>query len=986
MRDPQTPEQCIVMADNSQSHRLTTGGHIDRSTPLQFEFNGQSYAGYDGDTLASGLLANGVRVVARSFKYHRPRGIFTAGPEEPNALVCVGSGARATPNTRATQVWLQHGLTASSQNHWPSLHWDVHAASARLGPLLAAGFYYKTFMRPRRLWPYYEHAIRKMAGMGTAPTLPDPDHYEKQYHACDDLVIGLGPAGIAAALAASQNTQRRIIALDMDRQPGGSLLFDHSHINGVPCARWMQQSWSELTSRANVTMLLQTTAFGYYDDNLIAAVEQCPASDATGMRERLHWIRAKRVILATGAHERPLVFPGNDRPGVMLAGSARAYLNRYAVAPGKKVAIVTDNDSAYALAHDLANSGVRVMAVIDHRRHPSHGVGVPLRAGHRVIDTRGKFGLTSIRIAPIDGGKAETIECDTLCVSGGWTPAVQLHAQAQGSLRYSTAIGAFVPTDARQAHVSIGAASGAFSTNEALGQGWKAGGGSGPAPHIDAADRFIARAGESQCELPPHRSQRKAFVDVQNDVTVADIALAAREGYDSVEHLKRYTTLGMGTDQGKTSGINGFNLLAKLTQRSAGSLGVTTFRAPYVPVTFNAIAGAHRGKHFAAIRRSALHDAHVAAGAQFIDAGLWHRPRCYPLTGESMQEATNREVRAVRSSVGMVDVSTLGKIDIAGRDSLELLERVYCNRWRSLEIGKARYGLMLREDGIVLDDGTTSRLGPDHYFMTTSTAHASKVMSHLEYCAQVLWPELDVHITSVTEQWCAMAVAGPKSRAVLEQVLGEDLSTASMPHLGVRQLSFQGEQLRLMRLSFSGELAFEVYVPADLGPSIWARLLAAGRPHGITPYGTDALTVLRVEKGHVAGPEIDGRTTAVDLGLGKMCSDQKLYIGRRLLARPALQDPARPTLVGLMPLNPQRPLRSGAQLVEREGSSTVLGHTTSAVYSATFGHYIALALVNAGATRKGSELLALDPLRDDQQQVRVVDPVFFDPSGERMRV
>lgn len=967
----------------SQSHRLHSGGLIDRSHCLRFSFDGVQYQGFAGDTLASALLANGVRVVARSFKYHRPRGIYSCGPEEPSALVTVGTEDYSTPNTRATQVWLEPDLSARSQNRWPSLRWDLGAITGAFSPILGAGFYYKTFMRPRKLWPLYERAIRRIAGMGRSPTRPDPDHYDKQYQHCDCLIVGLGPAGLAAALAASQSGTQRIIVLDADHVAGGSLLFNRASIDDETGTRWVEKSLATLAARPNVKVMLRTTAFGYYDDNLIAAVEDSPTVTGTPIRQRIHWIRAGRVVLATGAHERPVVFPGNDRPGILLAGAARSYLNRFAVAPGRRVAILTNNDSAYPLAQDLIEAGVQIAALIDVREQAA-GLGrVPVRSGYVVTRTWGRSALRGIRIEPTNRTHSgiEDISCDTLCVSGGWSPAIQLHAQAQGAIRFNEVLGAFEPSQARRPYVSVGAAAGSMNTHAALQQGWSAGGGVGRGPQ----GRDREEPGNKPEPVSCPAAQGKAFIDLQNDVTTADIRNAASEGFDSVEHLKRYTTLGMGTDQGKTSNINGLGLLAQIKNQPIASLGVTTFRPPYVPVTLGALAGHHRGNHFAPTRRSALHEAHQQANAVFVDAGLWLRPRCYPQAGESPQQATNREVSTVRCAVGMVDVSTLGKIDLQGRDCLEFLERIYCNRWRSLEVGKARYGLMLREDGIVLDDGTTSRLGPNHYFMTTSTAHAGKVMSHLEHCLQVLWPELDVHAVSVTEQWCAIAIAGPMSRTVVEQALDADLRNEVLPYLGARPIQFADQQARILRVSFSGERAYELYVPARLGPILWQRLLNAGRPFGLVPYGTDALTVLRVEKGHAAGSEIDGRTTPADLGLGKLCSAEKHYIGRRLSERVGLRDPLRPALVGLAPIDTAQTLRAGAQLVDSPGSTHSLGHTTTAVYSATLGHSIALALVSGGVSRKGQELLALDPLHAQSVRVKVVDSIFVDPTGERLR-
>lgn len=967
-----------------QPYRLATRGLVDRSIPLPFTFDRAPMEGFEGDTLASALLANGVRMVSRSFKYHRPRGIFGSGFEEPNALVTVGSDGHLTPNMRATEVWLRAGLTARSQNRWPSLRWDLGAMNGVLGPMLAAGFYYKTFMRPRALWPLYERLIRRMAGMGRAPRLPDPDRYDKQYHHCDYLIVGLGPAGLAAALAASRSPDLRVIALDADRLAGGALLFNRARVDGLEGLDWAARAAVTLSSRPGVRMLLRTVAFGYYDDNLVAAVENRSGLEAENVRERIHWIRADRIILATGSHERPLVYPDNDRPGILLASAARSYLNRYAVAPGRRVAILTNNDSAYPLARDLTEAGVGVAAVIDVRRDVSVASDLPQLSGHTVTATYGKRRLSGIRVAPSEASavSARDIICDALCVSGGWSPAVQLHAQAQGVLRFDDTLGAPVPGPARQGHLSVGAAAGVLSTDAALRQGWNSGGGQSDGPRSDDVDQPTSTEPLAGLSEPVHG---KAFVDLQNDVIASDIHLAAREGFDSVEHLKRYTTLGMGTDQGKTSNLNGAGLLASATGRSVASLGLTTFRPPYVPVTLGALAGHHQGKSFTPIRHSPLHEKHLAAGALFVNVGLWQRPRCYPRDVESLREAVNREVRTVRSAVGMVDITTLGKIDLQGPDCSELLERVYCNRWQSLEVGKLRYGLMLREDGIVLDDGTTSRLGPEHYFMTTSTGHADAVLRHLEYCLQVLWPDLKVHLTSVTEQWCAIAIAGPDSRNALSRALEFELGGESLPHLGVRTIRFAHARAYVLRVSFSGELAYEIYVPSRLGPHLWDRLLAAGTAFGLAPYGTDALTVLRVEKGHVAGPEIDGRTTPADLGMARLRSTRTNYIGRRLGEREALQDSERAALVGVLPLDRSSSLRAGAQLLMSRGGKNSLGHVTSAVHSATLGHSIGLGLLCGGARRKGERLVAYDAFSDECVHVEIVDPVFVDPDGGRLR-
>jgi len=997
----------------TQSHRLSAGGIVDRSRTLRFSFDGAAYEGHPGDTLASALLANGAHLIGRSFKYHRPRGIVTAGADEPNALVQLARGARTEPNTRATQQELYDGLVADSQNRWPSLSFDIGALNDVFSPLFPAGFYYKTFMWPPgpRWWLKYEHAIRRAAGLGRAPREADPDHYQHRFAHCDVLVIGGGPAGLAAARAAAARGAR-VILCDENATFGGSLRGDATLIDGTPAAGWVDARIGELTANGDVTLLPRTTAFGYYDQNLVGLVERVadhlPEPPRFTPRQRLWHVRAGTVVLASGALERGIAYDGNDRPGTMLAGAAQAYVTRYGVKPGTRATIFANNDSGYEAAMRLHEAGIAIAAIADPRPeaalsgdHPqrARAAGVTILPGSAIVRAHGGLRVTGIDLASLAGGATRRIDCDLVCVSGGWNPAVHLYSQSRGKLRYDDALATFVPDASPQSIVAAGAANGKIDLSAVLADGHDAGlataarlGFAARTPLSAPATAAVPTGPLQALWSVPSRHGAKCFVDWQNDVTVADIALAAREGYRSVEHLKRYTTLGMGTDQGKTANIVGLALLAAELGVSIPRVGTTTFRPPYTPVTMGALAGHEVGANVEPTRHSDMHDWHIEHGARMLNAGLWKRPHSYPRPGESEDEAANREAKNVRSNVGAVDVSTLGKIELQGRDVAEFLNRVYINRWDTLGVGRCRYGVMLRDDGMVFDDGTTSRLAESHYLMTTTTLNAVNVMQHLEYLLQVEWPELEVFATSVTEQWAAAALAGPKARQVLSELVSIDVSNAAFPFLAVGEceLVAGGARIpaRLFRMSYSGELAYEIHVPATHGRAMWQAVLAAGEAFGIMPYGTEAMSTLRIEKGHVVvGPEADGRTTADDLGMGKLVSPTKWCIGKPLLARPALTAPERWQLVGLTAIDGTIP--RGGKLVADPGQATpipMLGHISSWCWSPNVDGSIGLALLERGRARHGETLWAVSPLADARVKVRVGPPCFIDPEGERLRV
>ena len=940
--------------------RAENGGRVDRAQPLAFWFDGRRMTGCQGDTLASALLANGVRVVGRSFKYHRPRGIMAAGSEEPNALVTVDrGGGRVTPNLRATQVELYEGLRAVSQNRFPSLAWDFGAVAGAFGPLLSAGFYYKTFMWPRGFWRHvYEPAIRAAAGLGRVPHGADPDRYLHQYAHCDTLVIGAGPAGLAAALAASAHGGR-VMLCDEQAELGGSLLAEAMK------GEWVSQTVAALERRVDVTLLPRTTAFGWYPGNMIGLVERITdhvaVPDPRLPRERLWHVRAKRVVIATGALERPLVFPGNDRPGVMLADAARTYLQRYAVRVGTRVVILTTDDSAYAAGVALREAGASVF-VVDARLEPSghaRASGLPIRQGLYATGTHGRKHVDGVRLS-----NGERLACDAVLMCGGWTPSVHLFSQSRGKLVFDEQREAFLPGGWTESVCSAGACNGTSGFDACVLEGFAAG---------DVGCSKPRSPGAPVGAYPASR-RKSAFVDFQNDVTAKDLQLATREGFRSIEHVKRYTTTGMATDQGKTSNINALAAVSGVLGRSIEDVGHTTFRPPYTPVTFGAFAGASRGDLFDPVRQTPLHAWAVERGAVFENVGTWQRARYFPRGGEDMHQTVARECRAVRDAAGIFDGSTLGKIEVTGPDAGEFLSRMYIHGFNRLVPGRCRYSMMLSEAGYVMDDGVVARLAADRFHVTTTTGGAASVLHHLEDYRQTEFPELRVWLTSTTEQWAVIAVQGPRAQQVIAPLVqGVDLAT--MPHMSMREARICDVPVRLFRVSFTGEVGYEINVPADHGRAVWDAVYAAGETYGITPYGTEAMHVLRAEKGYIiVGQETDGTVIPLDLGIA--AGQKRDFVGKRSLGRADMLRVDRKQLVGL--LAPEV-LEEGAQIA---GDGPSLGHATSSYWSEALRRPIALALVAGGRARIGRMMHV--PMRDRTIAVRVTDPVFYDKAGERL--
>ncbi|WP_447554633.1 sarcosine oxidase subunit alpha [Vreelandella sp. EE22] len=1016
----------------TQTNRIDAGGRVDRSQVLEFTFNGQRYHGLKGDTLASALLANGVDIVNRSFKYSRARGIVAAGAEEPNAVVQLGArDDTQVPNVRATQQALYKGLVARSTNGWPNVQRDVMSWVGRLGGgFMPPGFYYKTFMAPASMWMTYEKYIRKGAGLGRAPTESDPDIYDHMHHHCDVMVVGAGPAGLSAALTAAR-AGARVILCDEQEEMGGSLLDSRETLGGVSATRWVEATVKELAGLDNVTLLPRTTANGYHDHNFVTLHERRTEHLADTAREagfpgqsraRLHRVRATQVVLASGTHERPLVFANNDLPGIMLAGAVSTYIRRYAVVPGKKLVLSTSNDHAYRAALDWKEAGREVVAIVDARANPDGDLvrqardsGIRVITASSVVEARGNQRVTGARVCAIDlerfvvTGKTEDLECDTIASSGGYSPVVHLSSHTGTRPQWNEELLGFVPGEVK-GMISAGGVAGHFALDETLTDGIRAGqkaaqaSGFEDAPAIDAPATRGRRDGVA-CALyqVPHEKSAlrapKQFVDLQNDVTAAGIEVATREGFESIEHVKRYTALGFGTDQGKLGNINGMAIAARCLNRSIPEVGTTVFRPNYTPITFGAIVGRHCNELFDPKRYTAMHEWHLENGAEFEDVGQWKRPWYFPKKRraggnermETMHEAVARECLAVREGVGILDASTLGKIDIQGPDAREFLGRVYTNKWAKLDVGRVRYGLMCKEDGMLMDDGTTSCLGDNHFLMTTTTGGAAGVMEWLELWHQTEWPELQVYFNSVTDHWATMTVTGPDARKLMAEVTDIDLDKEQFKFMDWKEGNVAGVPARVFRISFTGELAYEINVQANYALHVWKKLFEHGEKFDLTPYGTETMHVLRAEKGLIiVGQDTDGSVTPEDLGMQWAIGYDKPFpwIGKRALSRPDTIRGDRKQFVGLKPKDPSVVLEEGAQIVFDSTQNIPMamkGHVTSSYYSPSLGHGFALAVVVEGRERMGQTVYL--PMTDGtMHEAEIVSPVFIDPKGERQHV
>ena len=982
----------------TQSNRLD-GGLINRDRPINFTFDNIPYQGFEGDTLASALLANNVRLMGRSFKYHRPRGPLTAGSEEPNAIVELRDGARKEPNTRATTAELFEGLTAKSQNRWPSLAFDMMAINDRLSSFLAAGFYYKTFMWPAAFWEkLYEPIIRRAAGLGSAALEPDPDTYDKGFLHCDLLITGAGPTGLMAALTAGRAGAQVILA-DEDSLVGGRLNCETITVNDQAGSDWVRAVQAELADMPNVRIMTRTTVIGAFDHGIYGALER--VSDhlpvpANGKPRQILWrIYSKRSLLAAGAIERPIAFEQNDRPGIMLASALRAYANRWAATPAQQIAIFTNNDDGYRSAADLQAKGVTVAAVIDTRPDAQTSAELDVLAGATIVNTSGRRGLTGIQVKLADGS-VRHITCGAVGVSGGWNPNVHLASHQRGRPEWHAEIAAFGPGQTLPQGMSVaGAAAGHLSTYGALKSG------------VEGATAVLADLGKAATapELPQAEDAlvkitpfwhvagaKRAWLDQQNDVTAKDVKLAHQENFVSVEHLKRYTTLGMATDQGKTSNMGGLAIMSELAGKPIPQVGTTIFRPPYTPTAIGAFAGRSRDADFRPVRKTPSHTWAEEQNAVFVQVGMWLRAQWFPRKGEThWRQSVDREVLQTRKSVGICDVTTLGKIDVQGADAATFLNKIYCNPFAKVPVGKVRYGLMLREDGIAMDDGTAARLAEDHFVVTTTTANAVGVYRHMEFVRQCLFPDLDVQLISTTEAWAQYSVAGPNARALLQKVIDpeHDISNEAFPYMACGEVSVGQVRSRLFRISFSGELAYEIAVPTRYGDALIRRLVEAGKEFDAVVYGTEALGVMRIEKGHAAGNELNGTTSALNLGMGRMVNKKKDSIGSTLSERDGMNGPDALKLVGLKPVDPSKPVPAGAHLMTKGSPVDAAhdqGYVTSACYSPNLGHHIALAFLRSGDSRLGEVIRLVSPLTGQDHEVEVVSAHFIDPEGERLRV
>jgi len=988
--------------------RLQNNKNLNETKKIGFIFDGKKYYGHEGDTLASALLSNNVHLLGRSFKYHRPRGIISAGCEEPNGIVQLELNEFTEPNRRATEIVLYEGLIAKSQNRWPSVKYDVGAINDLLAPFFPAGFYYKTFMWPPKFWKTYEHFIRRAAGLGNSPKKNDPHKYEHYHYHCDTLIVGSGVSGLyAAKIAASKNL--KILLVEQEDQTGGAILSSNNYenrINGKSQTEWKHQITDELKKAKNVKIITSTTLFAYMHYNYLLAIQDLQPNkgkDKTNSIRQIVWkIRAKKVILATGSIERPLTFNNNDRPGIMLANSVSKYLNGYGVNLGKEIVIFTNNDSAYQTAIDFHHHNINIAAVVDVRNNIEgdiplrvRNLGIKIYSGSIILNTTGRRKIKTVHIKKINDNNVKVLNCDLLCMSGGWSPTVHLFTQSRGKLKFREQDSCFIPNQAHQNSLSIGSCNGVFDLENILKETYSS---VNFFLNVDEKDRLDGEVFESEIiKIGKQENawlinkekigKSKMFVDFQNDVTAKDIKIALSEGLQSIEHVKRYTTNGMATDQGKTSNVNALGIISELTGQDMSHLGTTTFRLPYTPVTFGAMAGRFVKEFFDIERTTSIHSWHVNNNALFEDVGQWKRPWYFPKNNETMNEAVNREVKATRDSLGILDASTLGKIDLKGRDVSEFLNRVYTNAWSKLEIGKCRYGVMLGDDGMVIDDGVTTRLGEHHYVMTTTTGNAASVMSKLEDWLQTEWPELEVYLTSITEQFGTISLNGPNSRKIMGSLFPhEDFSSESFPHMSFKELKIDNTICRVMRISFTGEICYEINVPASYALSLWNKCMELGKDFNITPYGTEAMHVLRAEKGFIiVGQETDGSVTPVDLNMNWIVNKKKYdFVGKRALYRSDTIKEDRKQLVGILTEDPSVVLEEGAQLVEIETSlpMPMVGHITSSYYSPNLGRSIALALVKSGTKKIGSKLIV--PMLNKSVEVEITNPVFIDPQNERL--
>ena len=1005
-----------------QQNRLDNGGRINRQKPLMFRFDGRQLMGFEGDTLASALLANGVDVVGRSFKYGRPRGIMTAGVEEPNAIMQIGSTpATQTPNIKATEQSLYNGLECKSVNGWPSAEYDVMSILGRVGgSLMTPGFYYKTFMWPKSQWENYEKLIRKAAGLGHSPKVPDVDRYDHMQHHADVLVVGAGPSGLAAALSAARSGGRVILA-DERAEFGGSLLYTREKIDGEPAMNWVESAIAELSDNPRVTLMLRATVTGYHDHNFLTISERRTdhLGDAApkGMtRQRLHKVRAGSVVLATGAHERPLVFANNDLPGCMIASSLSHYIQRFAVVPGKRLVVMTNNDSGYECALDWHDAGRDVVAIVDTRKAP-HGTvtelaiekGITVITGSVVIEARGRKRVSGAIVAPINAtgtfvtGDTQWLDCDTLATSGGWSPAVHLSCHTGSRPVWSDDIAGFVPGSTTEQRWCAGSITGGRSLAACLAQGTEAGSQASEAAGFTVDKRWAVPSTDAKnsvsCDamplyIVPHSRPNsrapKQFVDMQNDVTAAGIEMSTREGFESIEHVKRYTAMGFGTDQGKTGNVNGMSIVANCLNQTIAETGTTVFRPNYTPVSFGVVAGAHTGLLFDPQRFTPMHNWHLENGAEFENVGQWKRPLYYKQGDETLEEAIAREQLATRNGVGILDASTLGKIDIQGKDAREFLGRVYTNAWEKLAPGRCRYGLMCGEDGMVMDDGVTSCLADNHFLMTTTSGGAARVLSWLEIYHQTEWPEMDVYFNSVTDQWATMSIAGPDSRKLLEQLTDIDISAEAFGFMDWRDAKVVGVPARIFRISFTGDLSFEINVPAHYGMQVWKALFEAGEAYNLTAYGTETMHVLRAEKGFIiVGQETDGSMTPIDLNHGWAVSSKKpfSFIGKRGMNRADCLRTDRKQLVGLLTADPSADLPEGAQAVRDPNEAipmTMVGHVTSSYHSAYLDRRIAMGVIKDGLQRMGETVYF--PLNNGTVvEAQICSTVFLDEESKRQK-